>query len=275
MPILVGMELFRVVTLNLMGTGEPLARRMELVRAGLENLSPDAIALQEVVEADAAPNQAQRLAEALRYACVFERARTPAGQVGEGLALLCRHRILDHRAWPLPSNEGGRILLMTQVETPQGTLRLFNTHLDFRPEHGVVRERQILAIHETVATRPGELPSLLLGDFNATPEHDEIRFLRGRHTLGGRRAYLHDAYARINPREEESGATWSIRNPLTRRWRWLESDRRIDYVFVSSIEPNGRGEVRNCRVVLDQPDDDGQFPSDHFGVLADVQLAPS
>ncbi len=266
------MEVFRVVTLNLMGVGEPLDRRMELVGRGLADLQADVVALQEVCEGDGVQNQAETLARRLGVAFVFARAKGPAGELGEGLALLSRHRIVEHAVFELPSAEGGRIVLAALVDSPAGPLRVLNTHFDFRPEHGVLREQQVVRTEALMRELTGELPSVLLGDLNATPEHDEIRFLRGRHTLAGRRAYLHDAYARHHPQERPSGATWSGRNPLTRRWRWLESDRRIDYVFVSHIGPDERGEVRHCRVVFDQPDDEGQFASDHFGVLADLLL---
>ncbi|HYH99201.1 endonuclease/exonuclease/phosphatase family protein [Hyalangium sp.] len=270
------MEIFRVVTLNLMGMGEPIERRMELIGRGLADLSVDAVALQEVCEHEGRlPNQAAALAERLGYQHLWARAKGEADGVQEGLAVLSRHPIREHRVWPLPSAEGGRIVLQVVLESPVGPLGLFNTHLDHHPDNGVMREQQVVALTDIVRAQVRELPALIAGDFNATPEHDEIRFLRGRHTLEGRRAYLHDAYARVHPIEDASGETWAKRNPLTRRWRWLENDRRMDFIFVSSIESNGRGEVRSCRVVLDQPDDLGQFPSDHFAVMADVQLSPS
>jgi endonuclease/exonuclease/phosphatase family metal-dependent hydrolase len=267
---------FRVVTFNLMGTGEPLERRMELAARGLADLHVDAIALQEVCEHPGTlPNQAATLADRLGYRHVWARAKGGEGELQEGLAVVSRHPILEHRTWPLPSAEGGRIVEQVVFQSAAGPLLLFNTHLDHHPDNGVMRERQVVALTEIVRAQVRELPAIITGDFNATPEHDEIRFLRGRHTLDGRRAYFHDAYARVHPIESAAGETWAKKNPLTRRWRWLENDRRLDFIFISAIESTGRGEVRTGRVVLDQPDDEGQYPSDHFGVLADIQLFPS
>ncbi|WP_224249329.1 endonuclease/exonuclease/phosphatase family protein [Hyalangium gracile] len=270
------MKTFRVVTLNLMGMGEPIDRRMELIGRGLSDLFLDAVALQEVCEHEHhLPNQAATLAERLGFQHVWARAKGEPGAVQEGLAVLSRHPIREHRVWPLPSAEGGRIVQQALIETQAGLLGLFNTHLDHHPDNGVMREQQVVVLTDIVRAQLRDLPNVIAGDFNATPEHDEIRFLRGRHTLEGRRAYLHDAYARVHPIEDASGETWARRNPLTRRWRWLENDRRMDFIFVTAIESNGRGEVRSCKIVLDQPDDQGQFPSDHFGVLADIQLSPA
>jgi endonuclease/exonuclease/phosphatase family metal-dependent hydrolase len=269
------MHTFRLVTLNLMGMGAPIERRLELVASGLSDLNLDAIALQEVCEqVDQVPNQAATVAERLGYQHVFSRAKGDPGGVEEGLAILSRHPVRDVKVWPLPSAEGGRIVQQAVVEAPGGPVILFNTHLDYHPDNGVMRERQVVALMDIIRAHLDDHPGFVTGDFNATPEHDEIRFLRGRHTLQGRRAYMHDAYARVHPIEDPAGETWAKRNPLTRQWRWLEPDRRIDFIFVSSIESTGRGEVRSCRVVLDQPDDQGLFPSDHFGVLADIQLSP-
>ena len=55
---------------------------------------------------------------------------------------------------------------------------------------------------------------------------------------------------------------------------WLPAERRIDYVFVTAARRDGRGTVRDARVVLERPDADGVFPSDHAGVMADIQIAP-
>ena len=52
--------------------------------------------------------------------------------------------------------------------------------------------------------------------------------------------------------------------------RSLDIDRRIDFVFVTSRKKDGRGTVRDCRVVLTERAD-GICASDHYGIYADVQ----
>ncbi|HEX4459333.1 MAG TPA: hypothetical protein VIA18_15245, partial [Polyangia bacterium] len=99
-----------------------------------------------------------------------------------------------------------------------------------------------------------------------------IRFLRGLHTSGGRRTFWQDAWERRHGRED--GFTWSHTNPYTARLRWLERDRRLDYIFVSTMKRDGRGVVHDCRIVLDRAAPDGALPSDHFGLFAEVQLSP-
>jgi endonuclease/exonuclease/phosphatase family metal-dependent hydrolase len=110
------------------------------------------------------------------------------------------------------------------------------------------------------------------GDFNAAPETDEIRFMVGWHTLAGHRASWQDAYARLHPGAGEPGWTWASRNPSTDWLAQLWRDRRIDYLFVSPEQRGAVGKVLAARVVLDAPDARGVWPSDHFGVLAEVAL---
>src|SRR5581483_10805525 len=101
------------------------------------------------------------------------------------------------------------------------------------------REDQVVAVDDHIGGSPSELPKVLMGDFNATPDSDEIRFLRGLHTLAGRRTHFQDAWLRLH-REPgpgdgpAEGITWSSENELTRPLRSLDIDRRIDYVFVTS-----------------------------------------
>ncbi len=65
----------------------------------------------------------------------------------------------------------------------------------------------------------------------------------------------------------ESGDTWSSVNPFAAAEH--EPDRRIDYVFSGWRRDDGRGRITACSVVCNQPLA-GTWPSDHFGVLADI-----
>jgi endonuclease/exonuclease/phosphatase family metal-dependent hydrolase len=72
------------------------------------------------------------------------------------------------------------------------------------------------------------------------------------------------------------GYTWSNRNAFAAVA--LEPDRRIDYVFVGypvrgDPEHYGLGRIDRCRVVCDQAVD-GVWPSDHFGVYAELRTDP-
>jgi endonuclease/exonuclease/phosphatase family metal-dependent hydrolase len=199
---------------------------------------------------------------------------TAAGQ--EGLAILSRLPVLDQRATQLPEPRltESRILFSAQLETAAGPMWFHTTHLHYRLDDGVARERQVVTIDAAIRSlgrEADDLPQIVCGDFNAPPDADEIRFLRGLTTLDGRRTHFQDAWLRVHG--AAPGLTWSSENPQTRPLRSLDIDRRIDYVFVTTRRKDGRGTVLDARVVLDQRGEDGVTASDHFGILADVQIA--
>jgi len=264
---------FRCLTLNLWGAEAPLQRRMELVIAGLRELQPDVVGLQEVREVPGQlANQAESLASAAGYQHVYAAAMPFAGGQ-EGLAVLSRAPIEEHLAFGLPHAEVSerRILLSARVSFESRSVWVHTTHLNYRLAHGKQREDQVQAIDSLVAARAGDTPSVLMGDFNARPESDEIRWLRGLVTLSGRRTYYQDAWERLHP--GEPGWTWARANPYTKSLAFLEPDRRIDYIFVTPMRRGGRAAIRSCRIVLDQPAADGAYASDHFGLLAEIDMA--
>jgi endonuclease/exonuclease/phosphatase family metal-dependent hydrolase len=277
----------RLCTINFWGIEAPLERRLDLARRQLAALVPDVIAMQEVRPLDGrtGPTTADVLADALGMERVYAVAvRWNDGDFGpghpggeEGLAILSRFPILAHQATPLPEARPteARILLSARVETAAGPVWCHTTHLHYRLDDGLAREKQVVAIDDVVRAfgrAAADLPQLLCGDFNAPPDADEIRFLRGLCTLAGRRTHFQDAWLRVQP--AEPGLTWSSDNEQTRPLRSLDIDRRIDYVFVTTRRKDGRGTVLDAQVVLRERDGGGACASDHFGVLAEVQIAP-
>jgi endonuclease/exonuclease/phosphatase family metal-dependent hydrolase len=284
----------RVVTLNLWGTEPPLDARLALAARQLRALDPDVVCLQEVRPLDGRTGRttADVIADALGMAAHYETAvawdtspALPGGQ--EGLAVIAR-AIRDTRVEALPEARPteGRILLSASLDTPAGAIWVHNAHLHYRLDDGVAREHQVLAIDDAIRRLGRDRdspPQILCGDFNAAADSDEIRFLRGLTTLGGRRTHFQDAWLRLH-REPgpgdgpAEGITWSSENRFTRPLRSLDLDRRIDYVFVTTRKKDGRGTVHDCRVVLTEREGLGEVAicaSDHYGVCAEIQIAAS
>ncbi len=262
------MPTLRVVTLNMWGAEPPLQERMTLLTAGLRTLNPDVIALQEVrAIPNQLPNQAETLAAALGMSCAFAVATGD-----EGLAILSKFPIVSSRHFELPHaiESERRIVLGAEIETVAGSAELFTTHLNYRFTDGKKREDQVVALETWIAERASELPKILMGDFNARPESDEIRFLKGLHTIADRRVYYQDAFELLHP--GEAGYTWAKVNPYTEKLAFLERDRRIDYIFVTPRRKDGRGTIETCDIVLHQADANGVLPSDHYGLCANIRL---
>jgi endonuclease/exonuclease/phosphatase family metal-dependent hydrolase len=270
-------QTLRFLTLNLWGENGPWEARMQVAARAVAALAPDVLALQEVREVpDRVPNQAATLAAAVGGHYVFAPS-TAWGGGNEGLAIVSRFPIGAHGFRPLPhsTEKEGRIVLSARLDGDAGGLWVHSTHLSYRESEGNRREDQVMTIDEVVAAHANDEVQVVMGDFNATPDSDEIRWLCGRTTLGGRRVAYQDAYARANPGQR--GITWAKANAYTRTMAWMELDRRLDYVFVTQRRRDGRGAVLDARVVLDEPEATAAgllCASDHYGVLAEIQVAP-
>lgn len=284
----------RVLTLNFWGTEPPLDRRIAIAVRQLRTLAPDVICMQEVRPLDGASGRttADVIAEQLgMYAHYAKAVAWQAGEAGmakagqEGLAIVSRTPLVEARVLALPEARpaDARILLSGRVATDGGPIWIHTTHLHYRLDDGVAREQQVLAIDAAVRALGRDKdspPQILCGDFNATPDSDEIRFLRGLTTLGGRRTHWQDAWLRLHRETQPGdgpaeGITWSSENEFTRPLRSLDIDRRIDYVFVTSRKKDGRATVHASQVVMTERDGEGIdaiCASDHYGVMADVQV---
>jgi len=270
----------RFVTLNLWGTHAPLVPRLDEAARQLTALAPDVVLLQEIRVGEGQPNTAGELAARLgpewqmAYGCATAGGPGtfgPGSLAGEeGLAIVARHPIEDVRTLVLPDSRPneGRILLSGKVNG----VWCHSTHLHWKVKDGIARERQVVAIDEAIeAIGDKKAVHVLGGDFNATPDSDEVRFLRGLCTLGGRRTSWQDAWLRAR-QTEDGGATWIAKNPHTRELAFLETPRRIDFLFVSTEDRKGRGRVQDCRVVLDECTEGGVWPSDHVALMTDVKV---
>ena len=189
------MQRLRVLTLNIWHREAPWEQRREVIRRGIQSLDPDIIALQEVLElriGEQVQSQAEELLRDLPYRYVFGAAQTFGVGFEFGNVIASRYPLRGHEVVPLPGQETGetRSVVHAWVETPFGEVPVFVTHLNWKLHHGSVRIRQLKKLVELVDARApiGEtFPPILMGDLNAEPESDEIRFLRGFDTSGGPR----------------------------------------------------------------------------------------
>jgi len=266
--------MLRVLTLNVWNDSGPWALRAERIRGWIDRLAPDLIAFQEVLQSGER-DLARELVGARGYELAFAKAgsfwKEPREAIGNAIA--SRWPIAKSDVLPLPDRGDGetRCALLCRIESPHGPLHFAATHLNWKFHHGAVRERQVVALEEFVRSRREHrgFPSIIAGDFNAEPDSDEIRYMTGRHSIEGKSVYWNDAW--LVAGRDGDGVTWSNRNAYARVA--LEPDRRIDYVFVDYPLRDGRGRVESCRVVCDD-ERAGVWPSDHFGVFAELRTDP-
>jgi endonuclease/exonuclease/phosphatase family metal-dependent hydrolase len=263
------MRTFRVATLNIWNRFGPWEARLAAIRAGVGALAPDVLGLQEVVrlaegEGDEL-DQAAVIAEGFGYHVAYGRARDERWY---GNAVLSRWPIRRTHVYELPrvGTDERRTLLFAEIEAPFGRLPFFVTHLNWKLDDGHVRVAQLREVVERVEAlaKADAYPPVLVGDFNAEPASDEMRYLRGLTTLGAARSvYYQDAFALAG--DGSPGHTYARSNPFAAHLR--EPDRRIDYVYVRGRDERFRCEPLEARLCFDAAVD-GTFPSDHYGVTA-------
>lgn len=266
--------MLRVLSLNVWNDSGPWDRRRELIRSWVRRLEPDVIGLQEILRSPSW-NQAVDLLDGFGYRIDYARAnefwKPSAPDFGNAVA--SRWPIVDREETTLPDNGDGetRCALSVTLDAPFGPLCFTCTHLNWKFHHGFVRERQVVALMDFVLKRrPRDgFPPVVVGDFNAEPDSAEIRYVTGKQSMGGRSVYMNDSWRVAGSGGD--GTTWSNRNPYARLAQ--EPDRRIDYIFGGFPRADGTGKIERCRVVCDA-DDDGVWPSDHFGVYAELRATP-
>lgn len=125
---------------------------------------------------------------------------------------------------------------------------MINTHLDHRVQ--LARENAATLIRERIGTLQTNLPIVLTGDFNAV--------------AGSNRAYdilvpepFRDTWTLAEEREGEDLNTFNSFRSVIREGQ------RIDWILV-------RGAAQVSRAAILDDATDGQFPSDHFPVVAEV-----
>lgn len=270
------MDRLRVVTLNIWNNQGPWPERLRLIRKELGLVAPDLVGLQEVLHLDGGPpNQAQTIADGLGYYVAFAGAWYIGGGLHFGNALLSRWPIVRADNFLLPCEPGDetRAVLFCTVDAPCGRVPVFVTHLSWQLHYSDVRQQQVAfisaKIKELAPVDAHGFPPILMGDFNAEPDSDEIRYLRGFNARLGRSIYFADCFAAAG--DGSPGYTYARANPYALRAH--EPNRRLDYIFVRGPDRQLRGEPLTARLCFDAPEN-GVFPTDHYGVMAEIQAAP-
>lgn len=271
----------RVLPINVWNTaGDP--RRTELLNAEIRRLAPDLIAFEEVVRTAERDQLAELLdGTGLHGTHQVDVMATPQPWVERygGCAVATRwpHRIAEVLDQRLPDAMDVPWATMAAVVPipAQGDLLFIAASTSWRLEAESARERQAVALADLDARHRGPLPTIIAGDFNATPEASSMRYLTGQQSLAGRSVHYHDAWAVAG---DGPGHTWTVDNPagaseIAAIVRQPGHRRRIDYVLVGSWYAHQAAycHVTSATVAFDQPVD-GVWLSDHFGVLVDLEV---
>jgi len=264
--------MIKVLSLNIWNYEGPWQQRLGLIRNWIELLQPDLIGMQEVLlgeQYDQAAEIFSGMDYHLDYAGPMAYWNDTSLQFGNLVASRWPISDAEHVLLPMEGKTDQRVLIATTIDSPYGQLSFNTTHLSAQPNHGYIRELQVSKIGEVIMRRrqSGAFPPILCGDFNATPDSTEIRYIKGLHSLNKGSLFFNDAWQICHP--EESGHTFTRANAYHRDHLFYDS--RLDYLFVG--RPLGKlGIVQHCDLACHLPLDD-VFPSDHFGLYAELTTA--
>jgi endonuclease/exonuclease/phosphatase family metal-dependent hydrolase len=258
----------KIVTINIFSDLSRWADRRDWLVQELQAQAADVIALQEVVLPE---NNAAWLADRLGMPHVFLTPKTGRAAGREGIALLSRLPLVEQAWLDLLTQE--RVAQYVAVQENNRRWVVANGHFYWQPGESVEREAQVQRLVGWLSGVEAQSPVVVCGDFNGTPETKAICFMR---------QHFVSAYAAVHGSEPD----YTTPTPLPRsRVGLLKtaihylftvrlSDFRLgwrgtlDYIFV-----NQRVRVAACQVVLNRPapDDPSIYPSDHFGLAADLE----
>jgi endonuclease/exonuclease/phosphatase family metal-dependent hydrolase len=265
-----------VLTLNVWNlSGE--RGRQQLLHDGITNLQPDLISLQEVTRNADYDQLAELLAGTGLHGVHQLDLLDPnpaAALAGTALASRWQPRSVDAIELPVVTGESGsECAIAATVPLPTGIEMLFiAVKPTWRLDGEADRVVQARAIAELDAKLRCAAPTIIAGDFDATPDSDSMRYLTGEAAIDGKSVCYHDVWAVAG--DGGPGHTWTFKNPFTapliaRLIGQPRHARRIDHILVGSshAHPHVAARVRCCELVLTDPP-----ASDHYGVLAVIDI---
>jgi endonuclease/exonuclease/phosphatase family metal-dependent hydrolase len=259
----------KIATINILYKLEEWEQRRTLLVDGLKGQQADLIALQEVkLPEDTSAFLASELNMPYVYLVPFQSSSYKKTN-SIGIAILSRYPFIIQGMVDLQSQ--GRRMQYVQVEVDGQPLVLCNGHYYWYPGSHQERVKQIELLLNWKNTLPVDMPIVAVGDFNGTPETSAIMLMKQHFTS----AY----YAYHNQEPEYTCPTLLAR----RDWKKVLSQAVLDLIFNQTLKPwrgtldyifiNEKLRVINCFLILNQPalGDPTLYPSDHFGIAAELQ----
>lgn len=243
---------FTVVTLNLWHDRQNWPARMKAIVDELRRIEPDIIALQEVLEHDSLPNQAMDIARSIGYDWYFTSVDSVQQARRFGNAILTKHPVLARNWVALEPPDDARNAAHARVVIGGREIDVYTTHLHHTEEGDAVRSRQVAHLRRFVERTRGDGPVVIAGDFSAAADGPELAPLR--------EAFA-DAYGAVHP-DATAGS------PSTLVTEYDQRAARIDHVLA------GRAQLEpiEAHLLFEEPISDGQWASDHFGVLVQLRF---
>lgn len=225
--------------------------RIGLICDKIAQEKPDVIAFQETTD-----RHREMLVRMLPEYCIVGQGRN-ADCLGEGVSTAVRRDTVEllgfETIWLSPTpyvpasryeNQSyiPRVLLMTLLKDKKTgeRFRMFNVHLDHLSSEGRISQIEGLLAYVNEQQNKVALPAVILGDFNAEPDSDEIKFINNQ-----------GVFTDLTTNVERTFHNFGTPHPAT----------KIDYVFTTAELT-----VRAGEAVVWTDEKNGIYLSDHYPV---------
>jgi endonuclease/exonuclease/phosphatase family metal-dependent hydrolase len=260
--VFAGGDSLKVMTYNLEGMKpgtEPEVRIVHIIDKLIE-IDPDIIGLQEINESingSGADNQAKVIADSLSayfgisyYYYMEDTHLSWNNQFREFIGIITKHPVEEEGFSQLATGVFPRKVVWNKINTPLGTVNVFNTHLSaFNLSQVRVQQvQQIISYIEGIEPSHPAIATILTGDFNDQAGAESIQQLINT----GTDTFYVITYKFVNP--ASPGNTFPSNAPTS----------KIDYVFIKNT---GSIAPFESAVVMNQSYNGSNFCSDHLGVL--------
>lgn len=280
----------RLTTLNALHAEAAIEERTSLLCAELQDIKPDILCLQEVIfEQDGSSLHLKNIVHGSDLQVVSSLSQTPPSYRHQsGTAILSSLPVLESGSFslraPTATNDNASYAVLEHA-TGKAVI-VITVHLHWGGEKERERLKQVTVVNreaKAIADRYSDLnPMVLLaGDFNASPDSDSMRFLKG---LGagndGRYTYWSDAWETHGTPESE--ITVSCKNHWAQETAravgiqipHMMPERRIDYVMSLGWNHGKDGTALQMQRCFDSVGELGFTASDHYGITVDFWAAP-
>ena len=258
----------RLASWNVWSRFGPWEAREPVLLDALRAVEADIICLQESWKVPD-ENQADRFATKLGLDHAVQYGEQEYLGIISGLAVLSRWPIEHSTSLQIDAagkDESGAGATFARVQGPRGPIDVVSLILDWRLDLSHVRRRQLTDILQwTRDLGDRGTPLVVCGDFNATPDSDELRAMVGLGPVHVPNMVFYDA---VTMRAEGDKTTWSERNPFAAIGMY--PDKQLDHIFSHWPKAHGAGHPVSAAIIGDEPVD-GVYGSDHFGVTAELR----
>jgi endonuclease/exonuclease/phosphatase family metal-dependent hydrolase len=233
---------------------------MDLLAEQLHLLKPDIIACQECFYCEKNNTDTLKfLADELKMNAAFTEGRSKKryfegewidSQSGLGLLSVFPIEVINEYRLPSVPEDNDRKVQQTDISLPSGLkLLINNTHLTHL-RNKKLKQLQAEALVKAVNNKNYHY-NIVCGDFNSTINSDELTFFKSH-------ANFIDCYAAGDGTEPR----YSLAEPYPQN-KWI----CVDHIFSAPLKGNSSyPEFKNSGIVLNEPDEKGLYPSDHFGI---------